>query len=173
MGNPLNLIKRFGRTQSIRRNIAGFAFDLLFNPSDADLEELVQVRAEDAKKLHPLDQRLGRVLRLLQNPTIELEPAQFAVDEIFRIAEPLVRRLARGYRYNNATSFRFDPGSRLLYLFNIDNQSRMTRRDLSARRCDGLVTNVFRSTRANRVLGNVRHVIFDPLDPEHHFSRTR
>src|SRR5207244_8860174 len=142
MGNPLNLIKRFGRTQSIRSNIARFAFDLLFNPSDADLEELVQVRAEDAKKLHPLDQRLGRILRFLENTTIELEPAQFAVDEIFRIAEPLVRRLLRGYRYNNGTFFRFDPGLRLRHICKIDNQSRMTRRDLSARRCDGFVTNV-------------------------------
>src|SRR6266436_10173050 len=101
MGNPLNLINRFGRTQSIRSNIGRFAFDLLFNPSDADLEELVQVRAEDAKKLHPLDQRLGRVLRLLQNSAIELEPAQLAINEILRIAKAFVGRLFGGYRYND------------------------------------------------------------------------
>src|SRR5437899_5928091 len=138
MGNPLNLIKRFGRTQSIRSNIARFAFDLLFDTGDADLEKFVQVRTENAKKLYPLDQRLGRILRLLQNPAIELEPAQLAINEILRIAKAFVGRLFGGYRYND-TFFRFDPGLRLRHICKIDNQPRMTRRDLSARRCDGLV----------------------------------
>src|SRR5206468_10141525 len=95
MGNPLNLIKRFGRTQSIRSNIARFAFDLLFDTGDADLEKFVQVRTENAKKLYPLDQRLGRILRLFEDSSIEFEPAQLAVDEILRIAETLVRGLLR------------------------------------------------------------------------------
>ena len=75
MGEPLNLIERFGRTQAIRGNIAGFAFDLLFDTGDADLEKFVQVRTENAKKFHPLDQRLGRVLRFLENAAIKFEPA--------------------------------------------------------------------------------------------------
>ncbi len=95
MGEPLNLIERFGRTQAIRGNIAGFAFDLLFDTGDADLEKFVQVRAENAKKLYSLDQRLGRVLRHFEDSSIEFEPAQLAVDEILRIAETLVRGLLR------------------------------------------------------------------------------
>src|SRR5213595_3259810 len=106
MGNPLNLIKRFGRTQAIRRNIAGFAFDLLFDTGDADLGKFVQVRAENAKKLYSLDQRLGRVLRLFEDSSIELEPAQLAVDEILRIAKALVRGLLAGHRHNRRALLR-------------------------------------------------------------------
>src|SRR5262249_41092392 len=51
----LNLIKRFGRAQAVRSNVARLAFDLLFDAGDADLEKLVEIRTEDRKKLDPLD----------------------------------------------------------------------------------------------------------------------
>src|SRR5438477_12265040 len=37
---PLDLVERFRRTQSVRRDVARFAFNLLFDPGDADLEKL-------------------------------------------------------------------------------------------------------------------------------------
>ena len=56
-------------------------FDLLFHAGDADFEELVEVRAADAKELHPLEQRGFRIERLVQDPLVELQPAQFPVEK--------------------------------------------------------------------------------------------
>ena len=53
-------------------------------PGDAHLEELIQVRADDAEELHPLQQGVLRVERLLQHAVIELQPAQFPIDEMSR-----------------------------------------------------------------------------------------
>ena len=75
MGDVLNLIKRLGRTQSVRRHVARLALDLLFNAGNTDLKKLIQIRTDDTKELHPLDQRLRGVLRFLQNAAIELKPA--------------------------------------------------------------------------------------------------
>lgn len=46
---------------------------------DAHLEEFVLVVRYDAEELQPGEQRYAAVLRLLQDPFIEREPAQFAV----------------------------------------------------------------------------------------------
>src|SRR6266540_2762273 len=65
-----------------------FTFDLLLDPSDADLEKLIQVRTEYREELHSLDKRLSGILCFLENAAVELKPAQFAVDKIFRIRKP-------------------------------------------------------------------------------------
>ena len=85
----LNTIECLRRTQPVRPDLARLAFDLLFDPSHADLEKLIQIRAEDGKELDPLDERLGRILRFLEHATIELKPAQLAVDKIFRIGKTI------------------------------------------------------------------------------------
>ena len=54
--------------------------DLLLEPGDADLEELVEVAGEDGQEAHPLQQRVALVLRLEQDARVELEPRQLAVD---------------------------------------------------------------------------------------------
>ena len=64
---------------------------LLAQPGHADHEELVQVRREDRQELHPLQQRIVRVLGLFQHARVELQPAQLAVDEVLGQK----RRLAR------------------------------------------------------------------------------
>ena len=94
---------------------------MLFNTGDSDLEKFVEIGTEDAEKFHSLDQRLGRVLRFLQNAAIEFEPAQLAINEILRIAKTLVRGLRVGYRYNRRVLFRFGPRLRLCHICNIDN----------------------------------------------------
>ena len=66
----------------VRPYVAGLAFDLLFDSSDANLEKLIEIRAENGEKFHPLEQRLGRVLRLFQDAAVKFEPAQLAIDEI-------------------------------------------------------------------------------------------
>src|SRR3984893_5465220 len=62
--DSLNIVKRLCRTQSIRPDPARLARNLLFDAGDAYLKEFVQVRTENGEKLDPLDQRLGRGLRV-------------------------------------------------------------------------------------------------------------
>jgi hypothetical protein len=82
--------------------------ELLLQAGDADFEELVQVGAEDGKKLDPLEQRVAGVARFLEDARIELEPAQFPIDvELGRMPghrtrrhhrSPAARRLPRTSR---------------------------------------------------------------------------
>jgi len=51
--------KLFCGRQAINRALNHFAFDLLFNPRHADLEEFVEVRTDNAEELHPLQQRVS------------------------------------------------------------------------------------------------------------------
>ena len=74
----------FGTGQTVHRALHRLALDLLLQAGDADLEELIQVRADDAKELHPLQQRVFRVECLLEHPMIEFQPAQFPIDEMSR-----------------------------------------------------------------------------------------
>ena len=53
--------------------------DLLAQAGDADLEELVEVAGEDRQELHPLEERVALVARLVQDAGVELEPRQLAV----------------------------------------------------------------------------------------------
>ena len=53
---------------------------LLLEPGDPHLEELVQIAAEDGEELDALEQRCPRVERLVQDPPVELEPAQLPVE---------------------------------------------------------------------------------------------
>ena len=53
--------------------------DLLTQTGDADLEELIEVAGEDRRELHPLEKRIPRIARLVQDPRVELEPGQLAI----------------------------------------------------------------------------------------------
>ena len=53
---------------------------LLLQPGDPDLEELVDVLAQDGEEAHPLQQRQRLVLRDRQHPLVEVELGKFAVD---------------------------------------------------------------------------------------------
>ena len=83
IGDPPQLLQRrdaVGR-RVLRR---AFAERLLADPRHPDHEKLVEVRAENGEELHPLHQRIADILRLLEDPEVEFEPAQFPVDEAFR-----------------------------------------------------------------------------------------
>src|SRR5438132_730883 len=69
--------------------MARFAFNLLLDSSDPNLEELIQVRAKNAKELDALYEWLRRILCFFEHATIELKPAQLAVDKIFRIGKTI------------------------------------------------------------------------------------
>ena len=84
------------RRQPVHRALDHLALDLLLDARHAHLEELIQVRADDAEELHPLQQRVLRVERLLQHAVIELQPAQFPIDEMSRAES---QRFCFGFHY--------------------------------------------------------------------------
>src|SRR5436190_13698130 len=109
----LDSIKHLRGAQSIGTDAARFALDLLFDPGDANLEELVQIRTNDREKLNALDERLPLILRFFKNAAVELEPAQLPINKIFRVAETLTRILDEdwsGYRagflFGSSSGFR-------------------------------------------------------------------
>ena len=59
-----------GRCQTIRREVLRLqaGVELLLQPGHPDLEELVQVGADDRQELDPLQRRVGRIGRLLEHP---------------------------------------------------------------------------------------------------------
>ena len=58
--------------------------ELALQVGHADHEELVEVRTEDGEELHPLEEGHGRVLGLLEDPSIEFQPGELAVDQDVR-----------------------------------------------------------------------------------------
>ena len=75
MCSPLDGIKDFGGAKAIWANVARLAFNLLFDSSDPNFEELVQIRTEDCQELDPFDQGLSWVLGFLQNTSVKFQPA--------------------------------------------------------------------------------------------------
>ena len=61
-----------------------------------DPEELVEVVGEDAEEPHPLNQRHSGVLGFLQDPLIEREPTQLAVEELLVCREGFSSLARRG-----------------------------------------------------------------------------
>src|SRR5216683_6032182 len=53
---------------------------LLLQAGDTDLEELVDVLAQDRQEAHPLEERKRLVLRHGQHPLVEVELGDLAVD---------------------------------------------------------------------------------------------
>jgi hypothetical protein len=72
--------------------------DQLHDAGDADLEELVEVRARDRQELDAFEQRVRRVLRLLEHAPIEVEPRLLAVHVENRSIERGQRPRQRGRR---------------------------------------------------------------------------
>ena len=85
--DPLDGVEGVRRAHAVRPDIARLARDLLLDARDANLEKLVEIRAHDPEEFYPLEQRLRRVLRFLEDAAVELQPAQLAVDEIRVIRE--------------------------------------------------------------------------------------
>ena len=57
-------------------------FQALPESANPDLKELIEVRRDNAEEFQTLQQRDGGVLRLVQDPPVELKGAEFAIDEI-------------------------------------------------------------------------------------------
>ncbi len=75
------------RGAAIGRDQGGACLRLPDQRGDADRVELVEVGCADRQEAQPLQQRVARVLRLLQDAVVEIQPGQLAVDETFRAVE--------------------------------------------------------------------------------------
>ena len=82
---PLELL---GRRQAVGRQPGRARGGLLAETGDADLEELVEVAGEDRQELHPLEERVARILGLVEDAGVPVEPGQLAVD----VAQARLRR---------------------------------------------------------------------------------
>jgi hypothetical protein len=69
------------RRAAVRRADRHIRGDLVEDPGDADHEELVEVRREDAAELDPLEQRLVGVGGEIEDALVEVEPRELAVQK--------------------------------------------------------------------------------------------
>ena len=87
IGAPLEEASRplVNRTQlltgghAVGRGLGEGRVDLLLQAGDADLEELVDVLAQDRQEAHPLEQRQGFVLRHGEHAFVKVELRQLSV----------------------------------------------------------------------------------------------
>src|SRR5580692_6295747 len=76
-----------GGSHSVRAALENSLIDLPPQPGHAHHEELVEVGAEDGKKLHSLQQRHCVVLRFFEDSALELKQTEFAIHVEFRVVE--------------------------------------------------------------------------------------
>ena len=67
--------------QPVRRNVLYFTGDLRLQAGDPDHEKFVQVLGVNRQKFQPLVERDFFVVGFVQDPGIEFEPRQLAIDE--------------------------------------------------------------------------------------------
>jgi hypothetical protein len=72
----------------VRGALAAGGGDLVQQPRDADLEELVEVRGEDGQELGALQQRVALVASLVEHARVEVEPRELAVQVRQRCRAP-------------------------------------------------------------------------------------
>ena len=92
-----------GGTKPVRAKLLDARIHLLLEPGDAHHEELVEVRAQDRKKLHSLEQRVRWIERLFENTALKAEKTQLAIDEQTAVVEGKYRR---GSRLGGCLAFR-------------------------------------------------------------------
>ena len=71
--------QQLGHRHPVDRDLFEAGAPLLEQRRDAHHEELVEVRGDDGQELHPLQQRMVVVQRLIEDPLVELQPAHLAV----------------------------------------------------------------------------------------------
>ena len=81
-----DLAELLRRGAPVRAQFGDAGLDLIEQAGDADLEELIEVLAEDRQELGPLERWRRRIRRDRQHALIKLEPGQLAIDEPLRIA---------------------------------------------------------------------------------------
>ena len=79
-GARADRLQLLGHGQPVRPALDRAGLQQLLEARDANLEELVEIRAGDAQESDPLEQRNAAVLGLFQHPLIEFQKRQFAID---------------------------------------------------------------------------------------------
>ena len=95
-----DLRQLLGGGHAVGRLVRRAGLGLPPEPGHADLEELVEVGREDREELHPLEQGIARVTRLVEHARVELDPRQLAVED----RPPLVAREATAWSAGGAWS---------------------------------------------------------------------
>jgi hypothetical protein len=89
---PHHLREHLVGTHPLRAHGRRARFDLRLEARHADLEEFVEIAADDAQETQPLEQRRRPVFRLRQHPPVERELAQLAIEVELRQIPRLVHR---------------------------------------------------------------------------------
>ena len=71
---------RRGR-ETVRREQVGIRLNLLLQAGYANHEDLIQVRGEDGQELASLQERLTPIQRFFEHTPVELDPAEFSIQE--------------------------------------------------------------------------------------------
>ena len=71
--------ENFGGAETVGTVNIASVVDQLFESGDTDFKELVQVRTDDGEEFEPFEQGLGRVLSLLKNALIKLQPTELTI----------------------------------------------------------------------------------------------
>ena len=86
----LHLQKLFFRRQSGKIRLAHLCVNHIHQGRNPDHKELIQVGRRDGQEFHPLKKRICFIPRLVQNPVIEVQPAQFTVRVPGRVKESVI-----------------------------------------------------------------------------------
>jgi hypothetical protein len=84
LGARGHLAEHLQRREAVGARGARGELDLLLHAREPDLEELVQVRGDDAEEAQPLERRHRAVLGLGQHAAVELQRLQLAIQEMLR-----------------------------------------------------------------------------------------
>src|SRR4051812_18149580 len=90
-----NRVERLCGAHAVRRRVRSSGGNLLLQPCDADLEELVEIAGNDGEVAGALEQRIARVASLVQDAILELEERQLAVDVRDVVPDALARAHGR------------------------------------------------------------------------------
>ena len=83
-GEAVDLGQLLGRRQAVLARLRDAGGDLAVEAGHAHHVEFVEVGGRDRQEAQALEQRMARVVRLLQNAPIELQPGQLAIVEAGR-----------------------------------------------------------------------------------------
>ena len=105
-GNSPELITRC-QTGQIRTCIA--RMHLIFQGSNTDHIEFVQIGSRNAQEFQPFKQRILFIPRLMQYAFVELQPGKLAIAIVFRFCKRFIRFFELGggfFGHNEPSSFR-------------------------------------------------------------------
>src|SRR5581483_7569279 len=87
VGFGRNPVALFDESQPVGSSFGVTVFDLLHQAGYANFKKLVEIAGADGKELEPLEQRIFRSLRLLENAVVEGQPGGLAIEVIRRAIE--------------------------------------------------------------------------------------